>query len=307
MSEPDRTKLPIRRARFQGVADRTLDGSVPDWNLIGHVNATPGSAERPAGADRRRRLRQSRHLRRADRDAELHPHRRGRPAVQPLPCHRAVLADAGRAADRAQQPHRRLRLDRRVRGRVPRLLGHPSAGLRAAASYPAGQRLQHRRVRQMAPDARRAAGSGRAVRPLAERLGLRLLLRLPRRRRQPVGPVPGGEPEDHRHGPGVLRQGEPVLLPGCDGRPDHRVAARGPGPGRAQAVLRLLLHRLQPRPAPRRQGVGRQVQGQVRPGLGQATGGDLRPSEGARRDTRRCRADAQGRGVPGVGRRTRRS
>jgi hypothetical protein len=37
MSEPDRTKLPIRRAPFQGVANRTLHGSVPDWDLIGHV------------------------------------------------------------------------------------------------------------------------------------------------------------------------------------------------------------------------------------------------------------------------------
>ena len=50
-------------------------------------------------------------------------------------------------------------------------------GLRAVAEDPAGQRLQHRRVRQVAPDARRPAGPGRAVRPLAERLGVRLLLR----------------------------------------------------------------------------------------------------------------------------------
>ena len=43
MSEPDRTKLPIRRPPFGGVANRTLAGSEPDWNLIGHV-------EPPAGA-----------------------------------------------------------------------------------------------------------------------------------------------------------------------------------------------------------------------------------------------------------------
>ena len=49
---------------------------------------------------------------------------------------------------------------------------------------------------------------------------------------------------------------EPVLLPRCDGRPEHRVVARGPRPGRAQAVLRLLLDRLQPRPAPRRRASG---------------------------------------------------
>jgi arylsulfatase A-like enzyme len=43
MSEPDRSKLPIRREPFQGVANRTLEGSTPDWSTIGHV-------EPPAGA-----------------------------------------------------------------------------------------------------------------------------------------------------------------------------------------------------------------------------------------------------------------
>ena len=43
MSDPNRTELPIRRPAFSGSAAKTLDGSVPDWNLIGHV--TP-----PAGA-----------------------------------------------------------------------------------------------------------------------------------------------------------------------------------------------------------------------------------------------------------------
>jgi arylsulfatase A-like enzyme len=43
MSEPDRTKLPIRRAPFQGVANRTLHGSVPDWDLIGHVKPPAGA------------------------------------------------------------------------------------------------------------------------------------------------------------------------------------------------------------------------------------------------------------------------
>jgi arylsulfatase A-like enzyme len=39
----DRTVLPIRRSRFNGVANQTLGGSQPDWGLIGHV-------EPPAGA-----------------------------------------------------------------------------------------------------------------------------------------------------------------------------------------------------------------------------------------------------------------
>ncbi len=43
MSEPDRTKLPIRRKPFGGVANRTLDGSSPDWEAIGHVDAPDGA------------------------------------------------------------------------------------------------------------------------------------------------------------------------------------------------------------------------------------------------------------------------
>jgi arylsulfatase A-like enzyme len=39
----DRTKLPIRRPPFSGVANQTLDGSQPDWGLIGHVTAPQGA------------------------------------------------------------------------------------------------------------------------------------------------------------------------------------------------------------------------------------------------------------------------
>ena len=43
MSEPDRTRLPIRRPSFGGVANRTLAGSAPDWGLIGHAVPPPGA------------------------------------------------------------------------------------------------------------------------------------------------------------------------------------------------------------------------------------------------------------------------
>ena len=43
MSEPDRSKLPIPRQPFTGVANRTLEGSQPDWDLIGHVDAPDGA------------------------------------------------------------------------------------------------------------------------------------------------------------------------------------------------------------------------------------------------------------------------
>jgi arylsulfatase A-like enzyme len=41
MTDLDRTTLPIRRPSFQGVSNRTLDGSEPDWNLIGHPQPPP--------------------------------------------------------------------------------------------------------------------------------------------------------------------------------------------------------------------------------------------------------------------------
>ena len=43
MSEPDRTRLPIRRESFSGLVNRTLAGSEPDWNLIGHPTPPDGA------------------------------------------------------------------------------------------------------------------------------------------------------------------------------------------------------------------------------------------------------------------------
>ncbi len=43
MSQPDRSKLPIRQQQFSGVVNRTLEGSQPDWDLIGHVDAPDGA------------------------------------------------------------------------------------------------------------------------------------------------------------------------------------------------------------------------------------------------------------------------
>ncbi|MGE5827378.1 MAG: arylsulfatase [Micromonosporaceae bacterium] len=43
MNQPDRTSLPIRRPSFAGVANRTLEGSRPDWNLMGHADPPSGA------------------------------------------------------------------------------------------------------------------------------------------------------------------------------------------------------------------------------------------------------------------------
>jgi hypothetical protein len=39
----DRTKLPIRRPPFTGVANQTLGGSQPGWEQIGHVQPPEGA------------------------------------------------------------------------------------------------------------------------------------------------------------------------------------------------------------------------------------------------------------------------
>ena len=155
-------------------------------------------------------------------------------------------------------------------------------------------------VRQVAPDARRPAGPGRAVRPLAERLGLRLLLGLPRRR---------GRASATRCSPRTRRSSASP-----EGKDGNRTTSRTPWPTRRSSGCTASGPRTPTsrssstsRPAaatPRttcREGVGGQVQGQVRPGLGQAARGDLRAPEGARRDPRRRGADAARRGVPRLG------
>ena len=39
----DRSKLPIRRPPFQGVVNRTLDGSQPDWSFVAPIAAPEGA------------------------------------------------------------------------------------------------------------------------------------------------------------------------------------------------------------------------------------------------------------------------
>jgi arylsulfatase A-like enzyme len=39
----DRTSLPIRRPQFAGISQQTLQGSQPDWNLVGHVTPPEGA------------------------------------------------------------------------------------------------------------------------------------------------------------------------------------------------------------------------------------------------------------------------
>ena len=212
----DRSTLPIRRPPFGGVDEEDPRGLGARLEPGGAGHAPGGRPERAARADRRRRLRQPEHVRRPDRHAELHPHGGGGAPLQPLPRDRGLLADAGGDAHRPQPAPRRVRPRRRVLGPLPRLQRHHPARLRDAAADPAGERLHDLRDRQVAPDAGQPAGLERALRPLAHRARVRLLLGLPRRRGGPVRPAHHREPE----GPGRPRgQGrQALLLPGRHGR-----------------------------------------------------------------------------------------
>ena len=96
------------------------------------------------------------------------------------------------------------------------------------------------------------------------------------------------------------RRGLP--LHGGHDRQGHGMDLAAEGAGTRQAFLRLLRARRHPCPAPRAQGMGRQVQGQVRPGLGQAARRDLRPAKGSGCHSAGLPAHRAPQGNPGVGR-----
>ena len=259
-----------------------------------------GCPERADRAARRRGLRLVERLRWTLRDPRGGAPGRERAEVQPLPHDCALLAHAPGAAHRAQpslRRHGRHHRDRHVRAGLQ--LGSPEHGSASRGDAQA-QRLLHRAVRQVPRGAGLGDEPAGAVRRLAHRRRrLRALLRLHRRRDQPVragavrrhdpdraGPHPGGGLPPHR---------------GHD-RPRDRLGAPAEGADARQAVLRLLRAGGHACAAPRADRVVGQVQGPLRRGLGRAARGDLRAAAGARRDPARGRADRQAGGDPGVGR-----
>ena len=132
-------------------------------------------------------LRRLERVRRPVPDAKRRTPGRGRPEVQPLPHHRALLADAPGAADRPQPPLGRHGRHHRDRHRLARLLLGAAQHRCAARQDAEAQRLRHGAVRQVPRGAGVGDEPGGAVRRLAHRRRrLRVLLRLHRRRGAPV-------------------------------------------------------------------------------------------------------------------------
>ena len=301
MADLPRTSLPIPDRKHVGDLV-TFDAKDPG-DLVPadrDVAASGGRAERAHRAPRRHRLRCIERVRRAVPDAERRAAGGERPEVLALPHHRAVLADASRAPVRPQPPHRRHGRHHRDRHLGAGIQLVAAEHLRAARRDVAAERLLDRAVRQVP----RGAGVGDepdgAVRPLApSRRRLRVLLRLHRRRDEPVLPralrrhradrdteVPRGGVSPHRRHD---RQG------------DH-VGATAEGAHARPSVLRVLRAGRDARSPPRRTGVVSEVQGQVRPRLGQAARGDVRSPEGARchPGRRRAHGRATTRSPPGT-------
>ena len=299
MKGEHRETLPIPRHPAAGARDVRRQG--PRYVVCADRGpaASGGRPERLDRADRRRRLRLVERVRRAVRHAERGAPRGRRAQVQPLPHHGVVLADAGGAAQRPQPSRRGHGRHHRDRDGCAGLQLDAAEHVRPARRDPQAQRLLHGPVRQVPRGAGLADEPDGAVRQLADRQRLRVLLRVHRGRGAPVlpGPLRGhdaGRARPHPRGGlpphgGHDRQGDQL------GPPAEVADAR-------QAVLRLLRARCDARAPPRPQGMGRQVRRPVRRRLGRPARSDLRPSEAARRGAAGRPAHAAPRADPGLGR-----
>ena len=192
----------------------------------------------------------------------------------------ALLADARRAHHRPQPPLGRLRRDLGIVDRLSGLRLHHRSGERDDRQDPRRQRLRHVLVRQESQHAGLPVQRFGALRPMAVGHGLPVLLRLHGRRDRPMAAV------------SLPRSLPDLSVDRQEGlQPDHRHGGRG-DPAHAglerrrarPAVLRLLRARRKPLAASAEEGMDREVQGQVRHGLGEAARADLRQPEAPRRD-----------------------
>ena len=224
---PDRAADPGPQRSAASIG-RTMDTSVGDWSMIPGPKAPDGAPNvlivliDDAGFGGPETF--GGEIRTPEPDARP----ADGPDLQPLPRDGRLLADARRAAHRAQPPPRGHGRHRGVPGPVPGLHGDAAAELHGPAADPQGERVHHRRLRQVAHDAGPRDGPRGAVRALAAGVGLRPLVGLPDRRGRPVRP-------DHHPGqlgPRRARgQGrEALLLPGRHHGQVGRVAPRGPRP-----------------------------------------------------------------------------
>ena len=205
-----------------------------------------------------------------------------------LPHHVDLLADARGVADRAQSPARRQRHDRRTRGRLGRLHRRDPEDLGDAWPRSCGTTATRRRP-SASGTTRRPTRPRRWVRSTAGRPGTASTISTassPARRRNgnrgwSRTPTAVEPPHDEKY---HLTEDMAAAR--------HRLAAQASRVRAGQAVLHVLGTRRGARSAPGRQGVVRQVQGQVRRRLGCLPRARVRAPEAARLDSGRHEAHA---------------
>ena len=283
--------LPYPEPPFLGHIGRTVKDSTKDFPQ--EVHAPKRCAERAGHPDGRRGLRRHQHVRRPDSHADLRPAGEERPALHAVPHQRTLLADPRGAAHRPQPP---LRRHRRASWNAARVIpGYNTLMPKSCGTFAEvlqAKRLQHRLVRQEPQHSRLAQQPGRPVRSVADGSGLRIFLRLHRRRHQPMG---AGHFREHQaHRAAARRQG--LFLREGHGRPRHRAHPHAARDRAGQAVADLLRAGHGPRAASCAEGVDREVQGPVRHGLGQNARESPWPAEGDGHRSAGHAADAAARG-----------
>ena len=207
-----------------------------------------GGTERPDRAARRRRFRGRERVRRAREHANGRATAARRACVQPVPHHGPVRAHPRRPAQRTQPPLGRHGLhhgERDVRTRAERREAEHQG---RTADDAEAERLLDRPVRQVPRGAAVADLARRPVRCLAVgRRRLRDVLRLHRRREQPVLPGPVRRIHARRGGEDAGGGVPPHRGPG---RPRHRLGPYPEGARPGEAVLHVLRPGRDPRSAP---------------------------------------------------------
>ena len=249
---------------FKGTIKLDVRDSVADWEPYLPAKAPAGCTEHPVRPVRRHRPGRVVALRRRHQHADAPEAGRSRPALFAVAHDGAVLADALHAPDRTQPSPERHGGDHRGREWIPRRERAHPAGVRDDAADPPGQRLEHLLARQGSQRAGAGHRLGRDAQAVAAAAGLRSLLRLPRRRDQPVVPGPRRRQQVHRP---AVQPGRGVSPLQGSGRPGAPHAPRPPRHQPVAALVHVVLPGRQPCAAPLPAGVHRQVQGQVRRGL----------------------------------------
>ena len=274
---------------FRGVVNVDIRDSVPDWEPFLQPKAPEDAPNVLMIVWDDVGLRRDGRLRRPDRDAHDAAHRGCRPPLFQLPHHGSLLAHAIEPAHGAQRHEQQHGLHHGGLGRLPGVLGTDPLRERHHRRGAERAGLEHVRDRQVAPHARGRGGHVGVEGPLAARPRVRAVLRLPRRRDEPVVSGPRlRQPHDR------AARGSRGRLPPLEGpdRQGDRVRARLEGGGTREALVHVLLPGLRPRAPPRVQGVVGQVRRPLRRGLRGHPRDDPREPEEARAAARRRRAVA---------------